>query len=154
ETEVLIARARAAGCRIVLNLAPPGRLAAAALRALDVLVVNEDEAAWLAGDLGVAAGTAALHAALGVDVVQTLGGNGVEAVTRRGAWRVAGRPVAVVDTAGAGDCFTGVLAAALDRGETLPAAMARGNAAAGLACTRAGTQRAMPLAAEIAAALG
>ncbi|MBU6497442.1 MAG: ribokinase, partial [Rhodospirillales bacterium] len=46
ETEVLIARARAAGCRIVLNLAPPGRLAAAALRALDVLVVNEDEAAW------------------------------------------------------------------------------------------------------------
>ena len=153
ETAALIGRARAAGARIVLNLAPAASMPLDALKALDVLVVNEDEAAWLAGNLGVAATTAALHAALGIDVVQTLGGDGVEAVTAAGVFRQAGRAVAVVDTTGAGDCFTGVLAAALDRGMPLTAALARANAAAGLACTRRGTQGSMPMAAATDAAL-
>lgn len=153
ETEALIARARAAGCRIVLNLAPPGPLAREALTALDVLVVNEDEAAWLAGHLGCPATTAGLHAALDIDVVQTLGEAGAEAVTRVGTIRVPARPVVPVDTTGAGDCFTGVLAAALDRGMTLAMAIARANAAAGLSCTRRGTQGSMPMGAETDAAL-
>ena len=154
ETEALIRRARAAGCRIVLNLAPPLALAAEALRALDVLVVNEDEAAWLAARIGAAATTAGLHQALGIDVVQTLGGEGCEAVTSAGTLRLAARPIIAVDTTGAGDCFTGVLAAALDRGQPLVTALARANAAAGLACTRPGTQGSMPMAADIDAALG
>ncbi len=154
ETEALIARARAAGCRIVMNLAPPGPIAREALAALDVLVVNEDEAAWLAGHLGCPATTAGLHAALDIDVVQTLGAEGAEAVTRVGTLRVEGRAISAVDTTGAGDCFTGVLAAALDRGTTLKLAMQRANAAAGLACTRRGTQGSMPKAAETDAALG
>ncbi len=154
EIETLIRRARAAGCRIVLNLAPPGPLAPDCLRALDVLVVNEGEASWLAGHLGVPPATSAIQAALGIDIVQTLGAEGAEAVTAAGTIRVPGRPVAVKDTTGAGDCFTGVLAAALDRGQPLAVAMARANAAAGLSCTRAGTQGSMPKAAETDAALG
>ncbi len=154
ETEALIARARAVGCRIVLNLAPAGEISIEALRALDVLVVNEDEAAWLVRHLGCAPGTEGLHRALGIDVVQTLGQAGVEAVTTAGMFRVAGRAVAVVDTTGAGDCFTGVLAAALDRGQALVTALGRANVAAGLACTRRGTQGSMPLAAETDGALG
>lgn len=154
ETETLIRRARAAGARIVLNLAPPGPLALDCLRALDVLVVNEGEAAWLAGHLGVPPATSALHAALGIDVVQTLGAEGAEAVTRAGTVRIPGRHVLVKDTTGAGDCFTGVLAAALDRGQPLATAMVRANAAAGLSCTRAGTQGSMPRAAETDAAIG
>ncbi len=154
ETEALIARARAAGCRIVMNLAPPGPIAREALAALDVLVVNEDEAAWLATHLGCPATTAGLHAALDIDVVQTLGAEGAEAVTRVGTLRVQGRAITAVDTTGAGDCFTGVLAAALDRGTTLKLAMQRANAAAGLACTRRGTQGSMPKSAETDAALG
>lgn len=154
ETEALIARARAAGCRIVLNLAPPGPIARDALQALDVLVVNEDEAAWLAGHLGCPATTAGLHAALDIDVVQTLGAEGAEAVTRVGTLRISGRAISAIDTTGAGDCFTGVLAAALDRGTPLKLAMQRANAAAGLACTRRGTQGSMPKAAETDAALG
>ena len=153
EAEALIRRARAAGCRIILNLAPPLAIAVDALRALDVLVVNEDEAAWLAGHLGLAGGTAVLHAALGIDVVQTLGGDGAEAVTSAGTFRVPVRPVTVVDTTGAGDCFTGVLAAALDRGMPLVTALTRAGAAAGLACTRRGTQGSMPTAAATDAAL-
>jgi ribokinase len=149
ENETLIRRARAHGARIVLNLAPPGPLATDALHALDLIVLNEDEAAWLAAHLGCAAGAEALHVALGIGVVLTLGAAGAEAATPHGPIRAPGRQVTVVDTTGAGDCFTGVLASALDRGLALPAALARANAAAALCCTRAGTQGSMPTAAEI-----
>jgi ribokinase len=153
EIEALIRRGRAAGARIVLNLAPAGPLARDALRMLDVLVVNEHEAAWLGAELGCAADAGALYAALGVTVVVTLGGDGLLAASETGTIRLAGRPVDVVDTAGAGDCFTGVLAAALDRGMALEAALRRANVAAGLACTRRGTQGSVPMAAEIEAAM-
>ncbi len=149
----LILRARAAGCRVVLNLAPAGPMPEEALKALGVLVVNEDEAAWVARHLRAEATAAGLHRALGVDVVVTLGGEGVVAATAAGETRLAARKVAVVDTTGAGDCFTGVLAAALDRGENMRAALARANAAAALCCTRHGTQGSMPTAAETDAAL-
>ena len=143
ETEALIRRARAAGCRIVLNLAPAAALDEDALRSLDLLVVNEGEAGFLAGLLGCTASAAALHARLAVAVVVTLGESGLEAVTAAGAIRFQAHPVAVLDTTGAGDCFTGVLADAL----------ARANVAAGLCCTRAGTQGSMPMAAETDAEL-
>jgi ribokinase len=153
ENETLIRRARARGARIVLNLAPAGPLAMDALHALDLIVLNEDEAAWLAAHLGRAAGAEALHVALGIGVVVTLGAAGAEAATSHGPIRVPGRHVEVVDTTGAGDCFTGVLASALDRALALPAALDRANAAAALCCTRAGTQGSMPTAADIDTAL-
>ena len=153
QTAALIDRARAAGCRIVLNLAPAGPLPQAALRALDVLVVNEDEAAWLATRLGIASDAAGLHAALGVDVVVTLGDHGLQADARAGHFRLDACVARVVDTTGAGDCFTGVLAAALDRGVGFEHALRRANAAAALCCTRPGTQGSMPDAAATDAAL-
>jgi ribokinase len=153
EIEALIRRARQAGARIVLNLAPAGPLAPDAMRMLDLLVVNEHEAAWLAQDMGCGQDAGSLHRALGVDVVVTLGEAGVDAATSRGPIRLGGHPVAAVDTTGAGDCFTGVLAAALDRGMALEPALRRANAAAALCCTRVGTQGSMPIRAETDAAL-
>lgn len=155
ETEALIARARAAGARVVLNLAPAAPLAETALRQLDLLLANEDEAAVLAGQYGCAATAAALHAALGVGIVITLGEHGLDAATaEEGVWRLPASPVDVVDTTGAGDCFTGVLVAALDRGLPLDGALRRATVAAGLCCTRRGTQGSMPTAAETDAAVG
>jgi len=58
-----------------------------------------------------------------------------------------------VDTTGAGDCVCGALAAGLDRGLPLPAAMAFANAAAALSVTRAGAAASMPTAAEVDALL-
>jgi len=153
QTAALIARARAAGCRIVLNLAPAGPLPQGALRDVDVLVVNEDEAAWLATRMASGSNAASLHAALGVDVVVTLGERGLEADARAGHFRLDAREVDVVDTTGAGDCFTGVLAAALDRGSPFEAALRRANVAAGLCCGRRGTQGSMPTGPETEAAL-
>ena len=50
----------------------------------------------------------------------------------------------VVDSIGAGDTFTGALAAALARGESLPNAMIFANAAAALSVTGAGAIGGMP----------
>jgi ribokinase len=57
--------------------------------------------------------------------------------------------VEVVDTTGAGDAFTGALAAALDRRAGWPRALAEGVAAGSLACRNAGAQAALPVAAAI-----
>jgi ribokinase len=151
---VVIRRARADGCRVILNLAPAVLLEAAALRLVDLLVVNEDEAQTLADDQGCGATAAALHAALGVGVIRTLGADGAEVATDDGVFSVASPVVTVVDTTAAGDCFVGVLAAALDRGLSLRVAMRRACIAAGLACTVAGSQRSLPDAAGIDAAGG
>ncbi|MDE2514433.1 MAG: ribokinase [Rhodospirillales bacterium] len=149
ENAALIRRARAAGARVILNLAPAAELAEAALAALDLLVVNETEAAWLAARLGCGAAAGDLAARLAIGVIRTLGGEGAEYAGPEGAWSQPAMAVAVRDTTAAGDCFLGVLAAALDRGIGLRAAMARAGMAAGLACTRAGSQGSLPRAAEI-----
>jgi len=153
ETAAIILRARACGARTVHNLAPPAPLDRAALAAVDILVVNEHEAAWLGAYLGVSGESAALLAeALGNTVIRTLGGAGVEWAGMAGSGHIPACAVEVLDTTAAGDCFVGVLAAALERGAALVDAIARANVAAGLACTRYGSQRSLPSAAMITAA--
>ncbi|WP_027284570.1 PfkB family carbohydrate kinase [Rubritepida flocculans] len=153
ENAALIARGRAAGARLLLNLAPAASFPREALAALDLLIVNEQEAAWLAAALGCAVEAEALHAALGCGVAVTRGERGAEAAARGERVTLSAFAVPVADTVGAGDAWCGVLAAALDRGAPLPAAMRRANAAAALACTRPGAAPAMPRAAEIEALL-
>ena len=144
QTAALIRRARARNARIILNLAPASPLDADALAAIDLLIVNETEAEWLAVQHGTTADAAGLHAALQVGVVRTLGERGAEWASLHDAGYVAAHPIQVMDTTAAGDCFTGVLAAALDRGMAMPAAMARASVAAGLCCSRAGSQNTLP----------
>lgn len=153
ETSALIRRARTHHARIILNLAPPAPLEQDLLAALDYLVVNEDEAGWLAARIGTTADAASLAAKLGTRVVRTLGAHGAEAEGAEAPVRMPARRIAAVDTTAAGDCFVGVLAAALDRGWPLPDALRRAVAAAGLCCTRAGSQGSLPTAAETDAAL-
>ncbi|WP_137178382.1 ribokinase [Roseomonas sp. AR75] len=153
EVAALIHRAKARGARVVLNLAPPGALPLDALRALDVLVVNEHEAEVLlhrlrAPDHGL------LAAALGTALLVTLGERGAAFFHGTTTFGVPAFPVTPVDTTGAGDCFCGVLCAGLDRGLTMQQAMRRASAAASLACTRPGAASAMPTASETDALLG
>jgi len=155
QTAALIRRARAAGCRVLLNLAPAANLDGEALRMIDLLVVNETEAAWLGDRVGAVGRAAPLATALGVPVVTTLGEEGAEYASDRGRRRaqVPAYPISVVDTTAAGDCFVGVLAAALDRGEPIGRALRRASVAAALTCARPGSQSSLPLAAETDAAL-
>jgi ribokinase len=144
ETAALIRRARAKRARIILNLAPAAALPEVVLRQLDVLVVNETESAWLAAHLGCGDGAAEMRDRLGVDVVRTMGGAGLEVATADGVRPVPARAITAVDTTAAGDCFVGVMAAALDRGATMTAALDRATAAAALCCTRHGSQGSIP----------
>jgi ribokinase len=149
ETSALIARARARGARLVLNLAPAGWLEEAVLRAVDVLVVNETEGVWLGAHLGCAATAAALCDRLGgLAVVLTKGGDGADVAGREGLWHEPAVTIEATDTTAAGDCFVGVLSHRLDRGETLRAAVRRATAAAALCCTHHGSQGSLPTAAE------
>jgi ribokinase len=153
EVAVAVMRARARGARVILNLAPAADLPRDILAALDLLVVNEHEAMMVARRLGSAPDAAAIRAALGTDVALTMGESGVTAATAAGLFRYPAFPVKPVDTTGAGDCWCGVLASALDRGLPLDAAMRRASAAAAIACTRPGAASAMPTGAETDALL-
>ncbi|MGE0152389.1 MAG: ribokinase [Reyranellaceae bacterium] len=154
ETERAIARARAGGCRVILNLAPALALAREALRAVDILVVNEVEAASLAGTLGLASADArSLAQAMDVAAIVTLGAAGAETCARGRQWRTPALAVEVADTTGAGDAFVGVLAAALDRGLALEQAVRRACVAGSLSCRATGAQAALPDGSAIDAAL-
>jgi ribokinase len=144
ETAALIHRARATAARVVLNLAPAGPLPEAVLKQVDVLVVNETESAWLAAHLGCNDGAAHMFDRLGVTIVRTMGGDGLEVASAAGVTAIPAREIIPVDTTAAGDCFVGVLAAALDRGATLMVALNRATAAAALCCTRHGSQGSIP----------
>jgi len=86
--------------------------------------------------------------------VVTRGAAGALAILRDGTRiEVPALPIEPLDTTGAGDTFVGVLAAALDLGSTLEAALRRASAAAGLACLARGAQPAIPNDAAIAAAV-
>jgi ribokinase len=149
ETAALILRARAAGARVVLNLAPAAALPEEALRAVDMLVVNETEGAWLADHLGCSGTATALHDRLGgIGVVLTRGSEGANVATREATWHEPAVSIQAVDTTAAGDCFVGVLAHRLDREDSLRAAVRRASRAAAVCCTRAGSQGSIPTAAE------
>jgi ribokinase len=156
-TFTLLERAKAREARTMLNLAPAGELPAQVLDALDYLVVNEVEgraAAGRAGGARVAAFARALAITHDLTCVVTLGAAGALAIGPKFAQRVAALPIEPVDTTGAGDAFVGVLAASLDLGHDLGAALRRASVAAGLACTRLGAQTSQPTTAEIDARLG
>jgi ribokinase len=154
-THGAIQAAHAAGARTVLNLAPAGQVPDAVLGALDLLVVNEHEAATLTGRMveprEQAAALAGRHR---LTCVLTLGKEGAIAVTPDAGWRVRSLPITPVDTTGAGDTFVGVLAAWLDRGAALAEALAAATVAAGLSCEALGAQSAQPSRAQIEARLG
>jgi ribokinase len=148
ETWALLRRARAAGARTMLNLAPAAPLDPAALADIDILVANRGEAATLGAD------PAALAGRLRQALVVTDGAAGSTAWLAEGG-RIDTPALAIdpIDTTGAGDTFVGVLAAALDAGVPLALGLRRASTAAGLACLARGAQSAMPDAREIDAAL-
>lgn len=144
----------------VLNAAPAIPEGRRLFPLVDILVVNETELAAYAGPSVIAEEAEPIAEAArglirreGQMVIVTLGKAGAVAVDAAGHQLVVGRPAAVVDTTGAGDCFCGVLAARLDDGLALPAALAWANAAASLSTERPGAAPSMPSFEEIAAAI-
>ncbi|WP_067840796.1 ribokinase [Nocardia lijiangensis] len=124
--------ARANGTVVMLNPSPAQHLPSELWEDVEVAVVNSGEAAQLGG---------ALHAVAHLVVTR-----GAAGATYRGPdgteLSVPGVPVDVIDTTGAGDAFTGALAAAWHLGPL--AALQWACAAGALATTQLGASDAIP----------
>ncbi|WP_130513158.1 ribokinase [Krasilnikovia cinnamomea] len=144
--------ARAAGTRVVLNAAPARPLPPDLLAAVDLLVVNENEARAVTGQ---AEPDVDALLALAPRVVLTLGADGARYAERDGRdERIGAYRVAVADSTAAGDAFTGALAVAWGEGRDLVEAV-RWAAAAGAACVRTvGASVSLPTRADIDALYG
>lgn len=151
-------RAKRDGARVILNVAPSGAIAADLAALVDVLIMNEHEAADVATGLGLAPDTAEGHAraiaqTCKLTTIVTLGADGAIGWTDGVRRHIPAFPITVVDTTAAGDAFCGAFAAALDQGFGFTSALARGVAAGSLACTKAGAQPSLPFRVDIDAKL-
>jgi ribokinase len=84
-------------------------------------------------------------------LIVTLGAEGAWIFTHASEEFIPAMPVTVLDTTGAGDCFTGVLAAGIALGQVLPVAARRASRAASIAVTRLGAAASMPRVQELTA---
>ncbi|MGI9252805.1 MAG: ribokinase [Thermomicrobiales bacterium] len=162
-TAVAMAAGRAAEATTILNAAPAPAsvddLPPNLLEMVDVLIVNRVEAGML---LGYPPGSPFDPSDAVVElqrkfrlqaVIITLGEMGVRARVDDQSIMFDAFPVTPVDTIGAGDAFTGTLAAALADHVPWPDALRRANAAGAIAVTRVGGYSASPKAIEINAFL-
>jgi ribokinase len=144
------------GVPMLLNPAPAVRLDSELLACLTVLTPNRGELALLTGssvrrksDIARAAlllrrkGVSHTIVTCGVDGVCWCSDHSIQ-------WFAAPRVVAV-DSVGAGDCFSGALAAAMARGDSMPDAIQFAVTAAAICVTRHGAQSSMPWRREILA---
>ena len=135
------------GARFIMNLAPVIDLSAEVISHANPLIVNEAEAAALLDAAGthparIEDGARAIYDTFGCTVVVTLGAKGAIVVDDAGTLTAVAAPrvEAPVDTTGAGDAFTGTVAAFLARGASLIEAVRAGNAVGSLTVRSAGAR--------------
>ncbi|UXS42861.1 ribokinase [Agrobacterium tumefaciens] len=136
---------RSKGLTTAFNPSPLQPWFASVLPLIDIAVLNRIEAEALTGASDAAAGAFLRRAGVGL-VIVTLGGQGCVLVSADGAIEVPAAPATIIDTTGAGDCFTGVaLASAMLRGVCVDArALEDASRAAAITVGRRGTQDAFP----------
>lgn len=149
--EVVVAAAvigRSKDAQVLLNAAPAGPISNALAPLVNLLVVNEHEAATIAAGMKLppephafALGYADRWRAI---VVVTLGPNGAIAASHGKLVRVEAPRVEVVDTTAAGDTFVGTLAVLLREGASLSEAVRYAVAAGSLAVEQSGAQPSIP----------
>jgi ribokinase len=148
---------------VILNPAPALQefRGNAVLADVDILTPNEHEAKILTGievmgfESAVEAGRCLQEFGV-TTVIVTLGSQGVvvvppiDSIESEGPWVVSPPEVQVIDTTAAGDCFNGLLAAELARGQSLSKAVEVAVAGASISVTRAGAQTSLPTVEELA----
>lgn len=151
----LLRRAKAAGARTILNVAPACPIPEADLELADYLILNEIEADTVYASLfektflSVEEKAAAIAEKTGGVCLVTMGAGGVAGAENGEIFKVSALPVQPVDTTGAGDAFVGIFAAMLDNGLDTRQAARYAAAGAGLACLKIGAQEALPSLKEI-----
>jgi ribokinase len=152
--EVLVegaARAAAGGMAVVVNPAPARPLPPELVARSPIVTPNEGEAAELTGRDDPAEAAAAMVEPGAAAALVTAGARGVFVATGASVERIEAPAVPALDTTGAGDTFSGVLAAGLARGWELDRAARWATVAAALSVTKPGARAGMPAAGEIEA---
>lgn len=149
-----IQRARAHGAVVILNPAPAQLLKGELLHDVDIITPNRLEAEMITGlkvsDEASLRSVAREIIGHGVKYVMiTLGQGGVFAATGNAAELIPAYKVRAVDSTGAGDVFSGSLAAFLAEGMTMEESTRMAIASASISVTRMGAQLSAPLRAEI-----
>jgi ribokinase len=133
----VIAAAQQAGCPVVLNAAPAQPLPPELLAHVDVVVLNEHELATV----GLPEGPRAY--------VVTRGDQGCRVIDADGTRDWPAAPCEVVDTTGAGDCFSAAIAFGVGSGWNLERTVALALLAAARAVGSAGARGGLPWMADL-----
>jgi len=151
DVDVVMRRAAEASAQVALNLAPvDGREADYDFDQIDLLIVNEVEAAAAAGVAEPAAALETLTARYPrLQVVLTLGADGLRFGCGEVRAELEAFAVDAVDETAAGDAFVGYYMAALLEGRETDQALRIASAAGALAVTRAGAASSVPRRAEV-----
>jgi ribokinase len=151
-TGMCLARAHAAKATTILNPAPIAFDYADLWPLVSIAILNQIEAQTLTGQVEIEAAAAVLCSLGAGKIVLTLGPEGALVHEVLGLPQHVPAPAAIaVDTTGAGDVLAGVVAAGLDRGLPLMAAVRWAVAAASYKVTRHGTSSGFPSSDELAA---
>jgi ribokinase len=142
-------RAAALGMTVVVNPAPARPLPPELVAHRPIVTPNQGEAAELTGSEDPAAAAAAMVESGAAAALVTVGERGVVVADGSRVERIGAPAVSALDTTGAGDTFSGVLAAGLARGWELERAARWATAAAALSVTKPGARGGMPAASEI-----
>ena len=141
EIEDIIFRAKAAGCKIILNYAPANVIQPTAIECCDYLIMNEIEANSLFGQKKEVEEYAInFSERFDVECIITLGPKGSLLATREGLYKIDALKIEAIDTVGAGDMFVGAFSAGLFKGECTTSSLQRATVASGLACKFEGAQ--------------
>ena len=152
--EACLRQAKDVGLMTVLNTAPATKLPADLFTHVDLLILNQTEAAFYVGcsvdgaDQAQRAVEALLARGCGA-VAITLGDQGAIAADGSSARHCAAFSVRAVDVTAAGDSFCAALAYALLEGADLGGALQFACASGALTVTRSGAQPSLPKLAEI-----
>ena len=153
----LLRRAKAAGTKTILNVAPAHLINETDLKLIDYLILNEIEAdavynsLFVKTFLGVEEKAAAIAEKTAGACLITIGANGVVGSEKGEIFKISSLPIQPIDTTGAGDAFVGIFAAMLDNGLDTRQAARYASAGAGLSCLKIGAQEALPTLKEIEA---
>ena len=161
----LFRRAKAGGARTILNPSPIRAIPSELLALTDILIVNETELGFLCSvELTVEMPIEEIAAAAvkiksdAQTIIVTLGGRGAVLLFPAGKTgeRSGGNShfepavqVPVIDTVGAGDCFSGVFAAHLLENKSMVESLRAANKAAAICVTRPGAAPSMPTKLEL-----
>lgn len=149
-----IQKARACGCKVLLNAAPAMDIPERYLQMCDIIVVNEVEAAfYLKEELNTVdqakEGAAKLAERYHADIIVTLGKAGSVVSDQGNLTFIPAKEVKAIETTGAGDSFIGGVGYALMRNMNLTEACKFATACSAITVCRLGAQNSMPTLEEI-----